>query len=382
MKRRVAMLLLVLFLAAFSQGCWNYRELDKLRIVAGIAIDRGETKKYRVTVDLLTTFRASKDKPVESVYLDSEGDTLFDAIRGFAKMSSNKLYFPHCQVVVISTEVAQDSIQPIIDFLMRDSEPRYTLQLLVANGCQAKDALQQQVVTMSISSYEIDSIVENNWRYVGTSESVYLYEAYNTLARTGKSLALPAVRLVESDGEKTAQVQGMAVFKSDRLLGFLSGEETKDYLFITNEIDTGLFTVQGPVGNDIAALEILSARSRISHRENGGAVEYHVDIQIVAALNELDTTQDFIQESGEKLLIGIAQKQISDRLIHTIRDVQQRYGVDIFGFGTNLHRTDAAAWQKVHDVWDDVFKTMKVDVTTTITIKNSGALNSPVEVGR
>ncbi len=37
-------------------GCWNYREIDTLAIVAGMAIDKDMvTNKYIVTTEIITT---------------------------------------------------------------------------------------------------------------------------------------------------------------------------------------------------------------------------------------------------------------------------------------------------------------------------------------
>lgn len=383
MKRRVACLMSLLLVAGLLQGCWNYRELDKMRFVAGCAIDKGTDEKYRLTIDLLTTFTAGKDKPVESLFITVEGETIIDAGRKLAKLAANKLYWPHCQILILSKDVAQESILPIMDFFMRDAEPRLTLELLVSEEETAAEVLKQKPLTMSISSFEIDTILENNQKNLATTEIVLLYEAYNTLAGNGKALTLPACRLEEQDGVQTAVIGGIAVFKRDRLIGFLTPEESKEYLFLTNAIEGGILPVQADTGNTIAALEIFANKTTLKPTSNNGAVEFAIHTETDVDLAELNTTQDYVYRDGKgpEDLKAMAERQLSERLLTMVQSVQDRFGVDIFGFGDVLHRSDPAAWRQVSPLWDELFKTIKVSVSSTIHIRNAASMNTPVEVG-
>jgi spore germination protein KC len=55
MKRgiRLGLLTLIIFSPMIISGCWNYREVDQLLVVAGVALDKGKTERYAVTVEVI-----------------------------------------------------------------------------------------------------------------------------------------------------------------------------------------------------------------------------------------------------------------------------------------------------------------------------------------
>lgn len=52
-KIRITLLVLMILISAtVITGCWNYREVDKLSIVAGVAVDKGIKNQVQMTVEL------------------------------------------------------------------------------------------------------------------------------------------------------------------------------------------------------------------------------------------------------------------------------------------------------------------------------------------
>jgi spore germination protein KC len=70
MKSRCRYILLVVVLAAnimLLSGCWNYREIDKLAIVAGVAIDRDpETNRFLMTTEIIDLKSSGKEVEIKS----------------------------------------------------------------------------------------------------------------------------------------------------------------------------------------------------------------------------------------------------------------------------------------------------------------------------
>ena len=89
-------------------GCWNYRGADELDIVVGIAIDFDKTaKKYKLSYEVANLEGADKNSIIDSVIVESEGNTLFDAARNAKRREANRLFFGSAYILVISQELAQ-----------------------------------------------------------------------------------------------------------------------------------------------------------------------------------------------------------------------------------------------------------------------------------
>jgi spore germination protein KC len=364
------------------QGCWNYKEIDSMNIVAGFAIDRGyEGYKYHLTIDIADTSRAGKDKPVQTDLVESEGDTIMDAIRNTMKRTGMKLYFPNCQIAIISRDVAQDSILPVLDFLMRDAEPRLTMELLISEEKTAKEVLQQAPTTMSITSFEIDKMYELSEKYQPATIYQVLYQNYNTLADEGRALTMASVRLSDNNGAKTAVLNGTAIFNKDKLAGFLTTEDSKYCLFVMDGVTAGVIDVKAPTGNTVAALEVFGNKTTVTPIVENGKIRFTIHTETDAALDELDETADVLDKDNLHAFETLAEKQLQENIARVIGMVQQQYGLDIFGFCDALHRSDLQTWRQVQQNWDSVFKNMQVDVSCKINIRNGASEKGPAKIG-
>lgn len=382
MKRRIAALLCLVITAGLLQGCWNYREVDSLMIVAGFAVDRGyEGYKYHLTIDLADTSSAGKDKPVVSKLIESEGNTIFEAVNNAIKKVGMQLYWQNCQIAVISQDIAQESILPVVDWLTRDAEPRITIELFVSQEKTAKEILAQQSATMSITSFEIDKVYELNEKVQPMAEYKELYQIENTLADEGRALTLPALRITDNNDDKICMLNGMAVFDKDKLAGYLTGDDSKYAMFITNHVQGGVLDVNASTGNTIAALEIFSNSTKITPSVENGKLKITIQTSTDAVLDELDTTTDYIDKNKRGELEFMAESQLAAEIGKTVQMVQSQYDRDIFGFGDALHISDPSTWYELRQNWDEAFKTAEVDISCKINIRNSSDSLAPVKVG-
>lgn len=378
---------LALLVAAFPllTGCWNYREVDTLSVVAGIAVDKGAAPgTYAVTVEALDFSSGGKEKStVRPLIITSEGKSVFDAVRNAIGKSEKKLFFSHCKIVVISEELARDGIAPLIDWVTRDAEPRITVSLLVSREKTAGEILLQKPLSDPISSFEIDKILENGSRSLSKMPDTKLYQANDVLNETGISLSLPAVMLTDAPKGRTPEVDGAALFRGDKLVGFLSGGDTKYLLLTQNLIHGGLLTVnQGSGGQDIT-LEILQNRTKLTASVRDGTPCVHIDIAMKAALAEMeDQKKDYETTAGIAAVESSARKELEGGVKKLVANVQEQYDSDIFGFGNKLHQEDPSYWRKAEPDWDAQFRRLTVTVSAKVQLENSATVLERAKKGK
>jgi spore germination protein KC len=238
--------LLVSLLAIFSlSGCWSYHGLNQITIIAGVGIDIDPSNNdYLVTCEVIDTASSGKESGIKSKIVDSSGKTIFDAVRNAKKKLNNKLYWGNAQILIIGNQLAQaGKLGTVIDWFLSDAECRENVGVIVSQEKSAKDILTSKGLDNPVISYEIKKIVDNDQTTTGTIESIPLYHVFNDLREPGMSVVLPAFHVVKNEDNPVVEANGEAVFKGEKLLGYLSAAESKDYLFAIGAINGGILTV-------------------------------------------------------------------------------------------------------------------------------------------
>jgi spore germination protein KC len=205
----------------------------------------------------------------------------------------------------------------------------------------------------------------------------------NDLKAEGISAIAPTVNLRQVDGIMLPHIMGTAIFKGDKLVGFLNGEETKDLIFIRNEIKGGVL-VEEMLANDgstFVSLEILKSKTKVKPVVYGQEVEINLNIDTTVAIDEISGTENFIDEEGRMELEQSAENTLKKRIESLIMKIQSEYSGDIFGFGAKLREDKVQVGNSVVDNWEEVFKDLQVNVKTRVHIKNSALLSESFEEG-
>jgi len=381
-KIRIPLLvLLTLISAIILTGCWNYREVDKLSIVAGVAVDKGIENKYQLTVEIVQ-ISGGRDTKMTSRTVTMEGKTMFDAARNMISLSGKRLYWSHARVIILSKEIASEGISEAIEWYTRDAETREDVYILISEGASAKEIFEGQETTEEIKSFTLGEMIENQKslsKAPTTDVLKFLIETKNKEFST----IMPAARLRKIDGKVIPQIMGSAIIKNNKLVGFLNGEETRYLNFIRNEVKGGIL-VEEMQANDVptlVSLEIFKNKTKITPIVEGEDIEINLNIDTTVAIGEIQGTKNIFDDEGRNELEQSAENMLKEQIESLIAKVQSKYEADIFGFGAKLREDKAQVWDSVGSNWDEVFKDLKVNVNTRIHIKNSAVLSKSSDKG-
>lgn len=375
-KRLISLLIPIVLLAALY-GCNNYRGLDQMAIVTGMAVDtRGEMSGFRTTFEIIDMTKPIKEKGLTTIIIESEGETLFDAVRNAKKQVRSKLYLGHMKTVIIGREAAEKQLLPhITDWFLRDTECRETIRFIISQEKTAADILKIKNEESAAISYELESILGEDNKVTCSTYSLELYQVFGVIYSKGQSLTLPAVRIIPGNGMPRNEINGIAVFKDNAPIGYLSPEETKYFLFIMNKIEGGLLTVRipdGAVGSE--TLEIVKSKTSRSYKLNKDQINITIKTKTEVHLDEAGKEQDFLDENIIKKIEKAANKNLENKIMEVIKKVQDEFGSDIFGFGKMISKKYPKQWEKLESDWDDNFKKITFKVISKVEIKNTSLL--------
>lgn len=378
-------LILVIFIlsnACILTGCWNYREIDKLAVVAGLAVDKSEEEgKYELTVEIVD-IKGGKGTVTGSKVVSAKGDTMFDAVRNMIASTGKRLYWSHTKLIIISQDVAKDGVLKIVDWFDRDSETREDTDLLVARGERAKEIFTGERKTEEVISFQLSEMLKSE-KSLSKAPRMEIWEFINDLESEGVSALVPAVELSKNDGIPSPRINGAAIFKKDQIAGFADGEETKYILFVKDKIKGGILVQYQEEKDTVTpiSLEIFKNSTKTKPVMGDKNVQINIDIQTITAIDEIQGTQNYVDGEGRLKLEKGASQMLSRQVEDVIHKVQEEYNSDVFGFGAKIREELPEVWNDLKPNWDKKFKTLQVSVNAKVKVKNSAMLSKPLEMG-
>ncbi len=381
MRQKIAVCLLTVLLTALLAGCWDYREVESLASVAGIAVDMGEEPgQYNIMLDIVNLKSGGKDTSTESLLISSKGENMTEALKEAGRLIGLQLYWSPLRIIIISRQVAEAGITPVMDWIMLNSEPRPNIEIMIASDHTAAEILQSKPLSYNITSFEIDRILEKDIQFAASAYYNSVYQAYNDLSDPGQSLALPCVVLVSTgDEEMTPIVSGSALFHENRLVALLDDRQTLYLQLITNQLEGGYFNVAVKEGSATVGLQMLSNSTDVSVKMENGEPVFTIASHTKTLIRFVDSSFDLMEEKDLLLIQSRAEEMISRELRRLIDRMQTEYGEDCFGLGNALYRSNPRQWTQLEDSWAELFKTVRINVTCRVSVENRSLVKQLME---
>lgn len=378
-NKKIYILLLFIFISTNLSSCWNYREINDMSIVSGVAIDKGGTDgKYEVTVELID-IQQGKDVNMHSKYITLSGNTMFEISRNMIALIGKKLYWSHSKSIIISEDIARDGISGILDWYSRDAETRTDARILVSKENTAKEVLKSKPVTENYTSFELSKLLKNE-DTLSNIPVVDLWDILDTLAQEGLSTWLPTVKINKNNDDNILQVDGSAIFSKDKLIGCIDENSTKNILFAKDKVNGGLLVLDKESESTIT-FEIFKNKTTIKPSIENGNLQFNIYTDTTVSLDEIQSDYEFYTEEGKNELENELSDMLQKSIYSSIKRIQSEYGADILGFGAKLNEDNPATWNDVKDDWDKIFKTLTISVNSKVNIKNSAVTSKPIKVG-
>lgn len=379
MKYKVFLHLMVFSVMLLFSSCSEIVELDELAVFSGIGLDQGTDKKLDATMQVILHRQLkvqSQGTPIATTNVLVDGDNIIDVNRNFTLKSGRKGIWSHAKVIVIGEELAKKGIGDVIDVLERDHEVRRRTYLIIAKG-MAGDILSAETTHLeSIQAYNISDMVEMNDRN-GYVIPVDINRYGITTSPNNDSAFITGISLLP-ESETTAKAKtrikldGTAIFKKDKLVGWFDETETRGLLWVLGEIKSCIENIKYPGKEDPVSIEIHKSKSKvIPVFENQTIKKFQIEVDCTGSIAHSNPNVQLMDEDELKKIEKKVEEQIENQ-IHKSIEKAQDYHTDVFGFNEAVNNKNPKLFKSIKDNWDEIFASLEVDIKINFTLQRTG----------
>lgn len=404
--KRLSLIRLLLIWGMLSlalSGCWDRLELEERAVVLGIAIDTakeeaGEEESpiahlggrfpvpgkemLRLTVQIAIPGKiplgpgegggGGKGESGQTVWvIGVTGHTIDDALVNLQQQISGRLFFGHLRVIVISEAYARKGLENVNDYLRRNSEVRRMAWMMVSQG-KAEELMRATPQLERVPTLYLISTMDSAVR-MGKLPENYIGMFWSNLSRQGQEGFLPYVRMKK---EQNIEINGLAYFRGDKLIGVTKPLEIGTYMAIKGMNPAGyrgFVRLERPPG--MVTIFATSRRAemnvRIVDNEPRFTVRMFTEINVEEKqsnnfdVNSSDVLEEIQSENREQL--ANAAKALVEQT--------QRNGSDIFGFGEYLRAKKPGYWDrtvKTSERWQNMYKNVSIEFEVDSRVRRIG----------
>lgn len=355
-------------------GCIDKVELENRGFVVSLGIDRGENIPFAVSMaipDVQSLASGSDGGDKNNKYVkSSEGETISQAMWQADSYSSQKLYYGHSKICVISEDILKDEklFREVLDTLERNKEISRKL-LILATDKSSKDVLDAKSAGEPMVGMYVSNFFKNN---AGTASVAFRHDLGELISelRFSQNAVLPKIEIEEDE----VKFSGAAVIKDYTLVGWMDDEQTRGYLWMKNSGVGSQITVDAFGGS--VPLKITKMKSRISFEgEDGNNLTVVITIKGEGEIDGfLFDSKALYNSDNIDLLKQGYESEIEDEIYQIMDLFQNELGVDALKFLQELRKYNYPIYLEVKDNWEDAFKNIEVVAKAEVEITNTGAV--------
>lgn len=355
---------LILLLSIFLVGCQNYKELNNSAIVSAIGIDKVKDN-YKVSIEVINTDKTSDEQKnlEDKIVYSATGKNITEAINDISFKSPKMLYLGHLELVIVSENLAKDGLREISDYFLRSNQINKNFTILVSRKSTPEEVLSSPTPLTNFPSGNILGSVEISSSISGVSSDVKFLSFIDNLKKNGKNPVMSSITLIKD--KDTLQIDDLAVFNDDKLIGYLDKADTKGYNFITNNIKTAIIDFK--CNNDkYVGVKISNSKTEVKANLKSDIPEVIINVKSSGEVMENNCNSDI------KTIKKKSENEISKLINNSIDKVKEEYNSDIFGFGNLIYKRNPSYFKNFVSKNKDYLFKIKTNINVNIDFDNKG----------
>lgn len=410
-------LVFIIILLLSLPGCWDRREINELAFISSLAFDL-EGDERIVTAEIIRPAAVAGGGeggggggtaaalPQRNAIIGSDqGDTLYAAGRKLALRLPRRAYVAHTTAVLLGEDLARQGLKEVLDFLDRQQEFRRSTFILLTRGPAKEVLIRAQGGLEATLGREIAGL--DKWvRVSGYGFIPSIHDVLIDLSTGAAATAIPVLELspqpfppviggptsrrdasdqsnkqgvsrtTEPEMVRTVRLNGVGLFRHDKLIGWLDERQTRGLAWVRNQVRRAILKLQCPEDKKGISVEITKAQSRTKFQTHNGQLQGMIKLKLEGNLLEQQCFHDFTSEEAIKTLESQIAAVITEEINSAITQAKKA-GTDVFDFGGALYRKEPKLWKQVQPRWEEEFKKLPITIQVEVKLRRTGLTGRP-----
>jgi spore germination protein KC len=400
--RRLLFIILIIINIFTLSGCWDAQQLDNLAVVTGIALEKGSEGRIRIIIQAVNTQAVSADSGASGLTFQKayqnkavEGYSLYEAFDNIRFITSTQQFYSHLGVIIIAEDLARErGMTEFLDYFERNAQSRLDSWVLIGRGdltelmdspggirtipTQRIQARMETLPTPPFAALQLAEFIK-----LMQNESLQPYTAGVENKASISAADEPGHGILDGnvpDPLYDITVNGTAVFRQDKLVGWLDKEESRGLQWLRGQVSQVNRVFENPdhPGKRIGVY-IVSAKTRLEPQIRNGQIVMQVNLEVQSYLQESQGKANWGETSALSRLEAAQGEQIKREVEAALQKGQQEYQTDIFGFGQAVHRNYPEEWKLISSEWSEIFPAVPVEIQVKSTIRHTSLITQPAE---
>ncbi len=397
-------------------GCYDRAELEEQAFAVTLGVDRASGHKVQVTARVAVPSKLSGSSGATSgsgnyqsgtPVTTAMGRNLNEAILMMNAGIERTINLSHLSAVIFGKSMAREGLLPQLRTLVRYREFRRTLYVFVADSGVTDIFLGDRPVLESSATRLVEDLHDSS-RRTGYAPSVQVHEFIGALETPNEDPVLPILsenRQVAKESKKTAgsgkhmqknrlstdagkinraggnpvECVGTAIFRGDRMVCALNGEETRLLQFLSGTLRRSTYTIASPTGQkgylslNIRDAEPMSVKVNLSVRRPSLRINQVFEAELLGD----QTDASFVDAHNRNLLETRLARSLSLSETDLIKKLYIKYRVDPFRFFRYARGQFSTYDEMARYDWRRQLPHVAVQVTANVTLRRLGTQLDP-----
>ncbi len=291
-----------------------------------------------------------------------------DSIDKVVNKSSRSLDFGHLKLIVLNTSILDysNTFKEVIDYLQRQPAVNRRVYIVFSED-KSEDILKfKPNMEKSVENYII-GILENNNKN-NTAFPLTLNEFLGETSQNNTAL-IPVISIDKKS--KDLEISEVAVIKNDKIKGYITTGQANNIQLINKKFKGGTRTII----KDGSPLDysIENSERKIKLKDKGN-LAFDIKLNLEGQIKGYNIDRQISSKRDINKIEEDLNNAIAQELNEVIRVSQSEYNTDIFDLGEYIYKHYPKLWQKVKDDWDEIYKTIDINVIVDTKVRRVGAI--------